>query len=98
MTQQHPYVSFPTWPTTLTAGRQPWHLTTHHNTMSIEKSVERTNIEKPQLCTPFSETSPTSSVNDTLDSSDINKLIGETILILNYLNLLKSKIFLQITL
>ncbi|TMW45974.1 hypothetical protein DOY81_008946, partial [Sarcophaga bullata] len=75
MNQQHPYVSFPTWPTTFAAGHQPWHLTSHQNTISIEKSVERTSIEKPQLCTPFSETSPTSSVNDTLDSPDINKLI-----------------------
>ena len=75
MNPQHPYASFPTWPTPLPTA-QLWHPTTNQNII-LEKSTEKSNINKIHLDASVAGTSPTSSGNDTSGSPDANRMIGK---------------------
>ncbi|XP_058987796.1 paired box protein Pax-6 isoform X3 [Musca domestica] len=75
---QHPYASFPTWPTALPASPQLWQSATVNDTTTIlEKPIESSNTETENnhFNECFTRMSPASSGNDTLGSPEANRMI-----------------------
>ncbi|XP_061397504.1 paired box protein Pax-6-like, partial [Musca vetustissima] len=75
---QHPYASFPTWPTALPPTPQLWQpASVNHATTILDKPVESnsTEMENNNCNDCVSRLSPASSGNDTLGSPEANRMI-----------------------
>lgn len=72
---QHPYASFPTWPTPLPTA-QLWHPTSNQNVILDKTTDNKCSINRAHLDVSVAGTSPTSSGNETLGSPEANRMIG----------------------